>query len=60
MSEEELMRKLTDEQKRALEVHEAIHVALGALPRRNAAGQIVEPPKRDEWVNWKWPRNKGK
>ena len=52
MSEEELMRKLTDEQKRALEVHEAIHVALGALPRRNAAGQIIEPPNRDEWVNW--------
>lgn len=23
------------------------------VKRRNVAGHIVEPPNRDEWVNWK-------
>lgn len=26
--------------------------------QQNVLGQIVEPPKRNEWVDWKWPKPK--
>jgi len=28
------------------------HVVCEEVYAENAAGQIVEPPNRDEWVNW--------